>query len=112
MNKLWGAANIRVAGSGLSDDKFLPFLAQVIGERDVLKRSSSTSGRNGRSVSSSMQREKILDVADLAALPRGRAILTSSGLPAGLVELQHYSTKPYAEDVRDSQRYYEGQLKI
>ncbi|MCG2947420.1 TraG/TraD/VirD4 family protein, partial [Escherichia coli] len=28
MNKLWGAANIRVAGSGLSDDKFLPFLVQ------------------------------------------------------------------------------------
>ncbi|MGP9543092.1 type IV secretory system conjugative DNA transfer family protein, partial [Glutamicibacter sp. AOP5-B1-3] len=111
MNKLWGAANIRVAGSGLSDDKFLPFLTQVIGERDVLKRSSSTSARSGRSVSSSMQREKILDVADLAALPRGRAILTSSGLPAGLIELQHYSTKPYGDDVRDSQRYYEGLLK-
>lgn len=108
MNKLWGASNIRVAGSGLSDDKFLPFLAQVIGERDVLKRSSRTNGRNGRSVSSSMQREKILDVADLAALPRGRAILTSSGLPAGLIELQHYSTKPYAQDVQGSQQYYEN----
>ncbi|MGC0271245.1 type IV secretory system conjugative DNA transfer family protein (plasmid) [Glutamicibacter soli] len=107
MSKLWGAANIRVAGSGLSDDKFLPFLAQLVGERDVLKRSSSTSGRTGRSVSSSMQRERILDVADLAALPRGRAILTSSGLPAGLIELQHYSTKPYGEDVQGSQKYYE-----
>ncbi|MGP4992026.1 type IV secretory system conjugative DNA transfer family protein [Glutamicibacter ardleyensis] len=108
MNKLWGAANIRVAGSGLSDDKFLPFLAQLVGERDVLKRSSSSSSKSGRSVSSSMQREKILDVADLAALPRGRAILTSSGLPAGLVELQHYSSKPYGEDVTLSQKYYEG----
>lgn len=108
MSKLWGAANIRVAGSGLSDDKFLPFLAQLVGERDVLKRSSSTSARSGRSVSNSMQRERILDVADLAALPRGRAILTSSGLPAGLIELQHYSTKPYGEDVQDSQGYYEG----
>lgn len=107
MNKLWGAANIRVAGSGLSDDKFLPFLTQEIGERDVLKRSSSASGRTGRSVFSSMQREKILDVADLAALPRGRAILTSSGLPAGLIELQHYSTKPYGEDVKLSQECYE-----
>lgn len=106
----WGAANIRVAGSGLSDDKFLPFLAQLVGDLD--KRSSSTSGRSGRSVSSSMQRVRILDVADLAALPRGRAILTSSGMPAGLIELQHYSTKPYGEDVQDSQRYYEGQLKI
>lgn len=108
MSKLWGAANIRVAGSGLSEDKFLPFLAQLVGERDVLKRSSSTSGRNGRSVSSSMQRERILDVADLAALPRGRAILTSSGMPAGLIELQHYSTKPYGAEVKLSQDYYES----
>ena len=108
MNKLWGAANIRVAGSGLSDDKFLPFLAQLIGERDVLKRSSSTSSKSGRSVSSSMQREKIMDVSDLAALPRGRAILTSSGMPAGLIDLQHYSSKPYAQDIEDSKSYYEG----
>lgn len=98
MDKLWGAANIniRVAGSGLSDDKFLPFLAQLVGERDVLKRSSSTSGKSGRSVSSSMQREKIMEVSDLAALARGRAILTSSGMPAGLIDLQHYSSMPYA----------------
>ncbi len=110
MNKLWGASNIRVAGSGLSDDKFLPFLAQLVGEHDVLKRSSSTSGRTNRSVSTSMQRERILDVADLAALPRGRAILTSSGLPAGLIDLQHYSTKPYGEYVKLSQQYYETQM--
>lgn len=108
MNKLWGAANIRVAGSGLSDDKFLPFLSQLVGERDVLKRSSSTSSKSGRSVSSSMQREKIMDVSDLAALPRGRAILTSSGMPAGLIELQHYSSKPYAMDIEGSKSYYEG----
>ncbi|WP_286161178.1 TraG/TraD/VirD4 family protein [Arthrobacter sp. MYb213] len=108
MNKLWGAANIRVAGSGLSDDKFLPFLSQLVGERDVLKQSSSTSSKSGRSVSSSMQREKIMDVSDLAALPRGRAILTSSGMPAGLIDLQHYSSKPYAQDIKDSMEYYEG----
>src|SRR5699024_11854882 len=85
MRKLWGAANIRVAGSGLSDDKFLPFLAQLVGERDVLKRSSSTSGRTGRSVSSSMQRERIFDFAYLAALRRGRAVLTCAGCPACVV---------------------------
>jgi len=110
MSKLWGAANIRVAGSGLSDDKFLPFLAQLVGERDALKRSSSTSSKSGRSVSSSMQREKIMDVADLAALPRGRAILTSSGMPAGLIALQHFSTKPYAQDIEDSKAYYESEI--
>lgn len=107
MAKLWGAANILVAGSGLSDDKFLPFLSQLIGDRDVHKRSSST-GRHGRFVSVSLQRERIMDVADLTALPRGRAILTSSGMPAGLIELEHYSQKPFGNDVLQSQSYYEG----
>ncbi|MFF5794537.1 type IV secretory system conjugative DNA transfer family protein [Paeniglutamicibacter sp. NPDC012692] len=107
MAKLWGAANIRVAGRGLSDDKFLPFLSQLIGDRDVMKRSSSTSGKSGRSVSTSLQREKTMDTSDLAALPKGRAILTGSGMPAGLIRLQHYSEKPYANDVEQSKEYYE-----
>lgn len=108
MSKLWGAANIRVAGKGLSDDKFLPFLSQLVGDRDVVRRTSS-SQRGGRSVSTSVQRERILEVADLAALPDGRAILTSSGMPAGLIELVHYSDRPYGDDVRASKQYYESQ---
>lgn len=76
----------------------------------MLKGSSSTSGKSGRSVSSSMQREKIMDVSDLAALPRGRAILTSSGMPAGLIDLQHYSSKPYAQDIEDSKKYYKSKV--
>jgi type IV secretory pathway TraG/TraD family ATPase VirD4 len=101
MKKLWSAANIRVAGSGLSDSAFLPFLSQLIGDHDVIRRSSSTQ-KGGRSVSTSVQRERLLDVNDLAALPRGRAVLSTSGLPPALVELQHYSTRPYGDDVEAS----------
>lgn len=110
MAKLWGASNIRVAGSGLSDDKFLPFLSQLIGDHDVRKRQTSSQSKGGGSVTSSLVRERVLDVNDLAALPRGRAIMTSSGLPAGLIELEHYSSKPYAQDVKASQTYYESQV--
>lgn len=109
MRKLWSAANIRVAGSGLSDDKFLPFLSQLIGDHDVQRRTSSTQ-RGGRSVTSSVQRERILDVSDLAALPRGRAVLTSSGMPAGLIELEHFTSHSYGEDCLVSQAYYEGKV--
>ncbi|WP_212743894.1 hypothetical protein [Glutamicibacter sp. V16R2B1] len=58
-------------------------------------------------MSSSMQRESILEVSDLGALPRGRAIISGSGIPAGLLELVHFSQKPYGEDVKLSQEYYE-----
>ena len=103
--KLWSAANIRVAGSGLSEDDFLPFLSQLVGPRDVVKRTSSTA-RGGRQVSTSVQRESIMEVADLSALPRGRALLFSSGNPPGLLKLRHYSQKDYADDVRESETFY------
>jgi hypothetical protein len=102
MKKLWSAANIRVAGSGLSDDTFLPFLSQLVGDYDAVKRSSSTQ-KSGRSVSTSIQREKIMDVADLAALPSGRAVFTSSGMPPALIELEHFSMKPYGDACTASQ---------
>lgn len=108
MDKLWGAANIRVAGSGLSDDKFLPFIEKLVGTHDVTHRSSSI-GRTGRSTTTSVQRESILDVSDLGALPRSRAILITSGLPPALVRLVHYSEKPYGADVKASEDYYSSE---
>lgn len=107
MNKLWSAANVRVAGSGLSEEKFLPFLASLVGDRDVTKRSTSTQ-RGGRSTTTSIQRERIFDTSDIAQLPRGRAIMTASGQPALLLALQHFSTKPYGDDAKASQEYYES----
>ena len=107
MQKLWSASNIRVAGAGLSEEKFLPFVASLIGDRDVVKRSRSTQ-RGGWSTNTSVQRERTLDAADLAQLPRGRAVLMSSGFPAALVKLEHFSEKPYGRDVELSQGHYEA----
>lgn len=102
MKKLWSATNIRVAGSGLRDNAFLPFLSQIVGDPDVVKRSPS-SQNGGRSVSTSIQREKIMDVADLATLPCGRGTLTSSGMPPGLIELHHFSEMEYALECPESE---------
>ena len=107
MSKLWSAANIRVAGAGLAEDKFLPFLSSLIGDHDVIKRSSSSQSK-GRSVTTSLQRERIFDVSDLTAMPRGRAVMLASGMPAALVKLDHYSQRPYAAKVEASKSYYEG----
>ncbi|PRZ11682.1 type IV secretory pathway TraG/TraD family ATPase VirD4 [Nesterenkonia sandarakina] len=109
MRKLWSSANIRVAGSGLSEDEFLPFLSQLVGERDMVKRQTSTQQR-GRSTSTSIQRERIMDVADLAGMPSGRALLFSSGQPAALMKLEHFSAKPYAKAVKESQTHFEAKL--
>ena len=44
--------------------------------------------------------------------PRGRAIVTGSGIPAGLLELVHFSQKSYGQDVKLSQDYYENVEKF
>jgi type IV secretory pathway TraG/TraD family ATPase VirD4 len=80
MKKLWSTANIRAAGSGLSDSAFLPFLSQLIGDHDVTRRTTSTQ-KTGRSVSTAIQRQRLMDVNDLAALPRGRAVLSRRDCP-------------------------------
>lgn len=71
MDKLWSASNAKVYGGGVSEATFLEDLSRVIGDYDRIS-SSTSSGRGQRTVSQQLQRERILDVADLAArCPRG-----------------------------------------
>jgi len=105
MDKLWSAANNRGVGSGVGEPEFLDRVSRLVGDHDVLTRDQSRS-RSGRSVSLRNRRERILDTADLAALPLGRAVVFVSGLPAALVKLVHWSAAPYAQNVRASEEHY------
>lgn len=109
MGKLWSAANVRVVGSGLSEDRYLQFISQAIGDHDALKRSRSSQPRSS-STTSSYQRERIFDVADLTAMPFARAVLLATQTPPALIKLEHFSTKPYAAKVKESQAYYESRV--
>ncbi|MFT8396707.1 type IV secretory system conjugative DNA transfer family protein, partial [Propionibacterium sp.] len=80
MKKLWSAANVKIYGGGVSEASFLEDLSRMIGDHDRLA-SSTSYGRGPRTVSHQLQRERILDVADLAALPRGRAVVIGGGGP-------------------------------
>lgn len=101
MKKLWSAANIKVYGGGVSEAAFLEDLSRMIGDYDRL--SSSTSyGRGQRTVSQQLHRERILDVADLAALPKGRAVVLASGSRPTLIRTQPWMTGPHAAQVRAS----------
>jgi type IV secretory pathway TraG/TraD family ATPase VirD4 len=101
MRKLWSASNIAVYGGGVKEPEFLNELSQLVGDYD--KHSISTSvGRASRSTSHQLQRERTLDVADLGALPRGRAVVLASGAPATLVETVPWMRGPRADSVRAS----------
>ncbi len=101
MRKLWSASNIAVYGGGVKEPEFLGELSQMIGDYDKHTTSRSI-GRGSRSTSHQVQRERTLDVADLGALPRGRAVVFASGAPATLIETVPWMTGPYASAVRAS----------
>ncbi|MGW9114518.1 type IV secretory system conjugative DNA transfer family protein [Microbacterium sp. NPDC055683] len=101
MKKLWSASNVKVYGGGVSEANFLEDLSRMIGDYDRL--SSSTSyGRGHRTVSQQLHRERILDVADLAALPKGRAVVLASGARPTLIRTVPWMTGTHAEAVKAS----------
>ena len=101
MRKLWSASNVAVYGGGVKEPEFLGELSQMIGDYDKHTTSSSV-GRGSRSTSHQVQRERTLDVADLGALPRGRAVVFASGAPATLIETVPWMTGPHAAAIRAS----------
>lgn len=106
MNKLWSASNIVVYGGGVKEHRFLESLSELLGTYD--KKTASTSYSKGsRSYSQQLSRERIMEVADLQALPRGRAIVFASGARPTLIKTQPWYTGPQAEQVKASLRRYD-----
>ncbi|MCJ1675459.1 TraM recognition domain-containing protein [Rathayibacter sp. VKM Ac-2929] len=93
MLKLWSAANVKLYAGGVAEDEFLRTLSELIGTYD--KETTSASYNKGvRSTTSALRREKILEVADLTSMGRGRAIMLSSGARAALVDTVPWYSGP------------------
>ncbi|MGF1661001.1 MAG: type IV secretory system conjugative DNA transfer family protein [Kineosporiaceae bacterium] len=107
MRKLWSAATVKVYGGGVTEAEFLDELSRLVGsyERTTW---STTHGRGGRQRSRATRTDRILDVADLAALPRGRAVVLASGTRSVLVRATPWMDTPYAAQVRASMARYDG----
>lgn len=101
MRKLWSAANIKVYGGGVSEAGFLDELSKLVGDHDR-ELSSLSYGRGHRTVSKQLHRERILDVAELAALPRGRALVLASGCRPTLIKTRAWMQGPHASRIRAS----------
>jgi type IV secretory pathway TraG/TraD family ATPase VirD4 len=103
MRKLWGAANIRLYGGGSNEEGFLRDISAVCGEMDTRQLTTSyNGGRQGQSRSYGTRREPIFDVATLAALPRGRAVLMASGIDPLMIRTESVLDGPHGPAVRTS----------
>jgi len=101
MEKLWSSSNVKLYLGGVAVGDFLRNLADEVGEYDKAT-SSVSSGDGRRQVSQQLRRERILDPAELAAFPRGRALVLASGCRPTLLRTVPWMDKPYAGDVRES----------
>lgn len=114
MRKLWSAANIKVYLGGVAETEFLKSMSDLLGDRDerYWVRSSSRAGTGtGTSTSTAEQirRVPIMSVAELAALPRGRALLFSSGNRPALGRPVPWMNGPHAEQIHASLAKWESE---
>lgn len=110
MRKLWSSANVKTYGGGVTETDFLRDLSELIGDYD--RPSVSVSQSQGRrSVSRDLRAERILDVADLASLPKGRAVVLASGARPTLVRTVPWMESPYADAVKASIQAHDPQAR-
>ena len=107
INKLWSASNVAIYAGGVKEEEFLERLSKLIGSYDKETRSVSTKSSTslwsaGAQTSRQLNRERIFDVDDLAALPKGRAVVLSTGNRPTLVATEPWMTGPHAAAVRTS----------
>lgn len=107
IKKLWSASNVRLYGGGVAEPAFLEDLAKLIGQYDrqtgsVTINHGGLTGRGGRSTSTQLTRERIMDVDDLGALPKGRSIALASGSRPTLLRTRPWMTGPHADAVKAS----------
>ncbi len=101
MRKLWSASNVKLYLGGISEADFLRELSELVGDYDKQTASVSYS-RGQRSTNHQLRRERIMDSSELAALPRGRAVMLASGTRAALLETVPWMAGRHAAAVRAS----------
>lgn len=111
MEKMWGAAVIRILGRGLSEMKLLRDASDEIGLQDVKRTDESVSrGRGGgsRSVSQRTTQEPILPASAIAKLPEWRALVFAAGHDPVVARIvPYFEREEMAAAVQASQDEYE-----
>jgi type IV secretory pathway TraG/TraD family ATPase VirD4 len=106
MRALASAANITCYLGGITETDYLKSLSDLLGERDewywTCGHGRDPRGGTSNSRTQQVRRVPVLSVAELAALPRGRALLLSSGNQPLLIRPVPWMDGPHAEAINAS----------
>ncbi|KAB1660385.1 TraM recognition domain-containing protein [Pseudoclavibacter chungangensis] len=101
MNKLWSASNIKLYIGGVAETQFLEQLSQTIGDREF-RTETVTRSQGDPSFAVQTSTDRILTVSELAALPRGRAVVVASGSRPALLRTVPWWQGDHATAIRAS----------
>lgn len=111
MRKLFSAANEVVYLGGVKETEWLRELSELIGDYDH-EAVSYSMNKGVRSTNVNNSRRRILDISELAELPRGRAILLASGLRTSMVKTAPWYESPDADKIHASIAAYESTTRV
>ncbi|MHA7146733.1 TraM recognition domain-containing protein, partial [Arthrobacter sp. TmT3-37] len=100
-------AHVFTYGGNVKEEGFLKMLSDLIGQYRYTSVSTSRQ-KDSRSTSRQDSTDDILSVADLAAMPKGRAIMLGSGSCAVLLRTVPVSDRSYADKVAASEAAHNG----
>ncbi len=109
MDALWSAATIKIIGAGIDDPRLAEDLSRLVGEHDVTT-TSMTYSAQGTSSTASSRRQRILDAADIRAIPKGRALLLATGSRIAAISLRPWYTGPRRDEITAAVRTAETTL--
>ncbi|OHV56278.1 conjugal transfer protein TraG [Frankia sp. CgS1] len=109
MDALWSAATIKIIGAGIDDPRLADDLSRLVGDHDVDTTSISYSAQGASSTVSS-RRQRILEAADIRAIPKGRALLLATGSRIAAIALRPWYTGPRATEITAAIRTAEATL--
>lgn len=99
----WGEHQLRVmlsnatvmgVGRGLRDEHQLAGLVKLINDYDEVQRSRTRGARGHHSVSDSIAKREVFSIADLAAMPAGRALIFPAGARPSLIKIEGWFKVP------------------
>ncbi|MHA7191976.1 type IV secretory system conjugative DNA transfer family protein [Arthrobacter sp. MDT2-16] len=102
MRELFSGTNVFTYGGNVKEEGFLKMLSELVGQYRYTSVSTSRQ-KDSRSTSRQDSTDDILSVADLAAMPKGRAIMLGSGSRAVLLRTVPVSDRSYADKVAASE---------
>ena len=102
MAALWGAATVKIVGAGVDSPKLTRELSELVGQHEVTMRSLGLGEGRGVSENLQLHRRPILEPADVRAVPKGTALLLTSGNRPALLQLRNWFSGPRAAEISAS----------